>query len=88
MTYNQVIVFLGRADEYEPEHDIRQMVLDVFRGKRGNPNEWTYSNIRKMSESITHVEDIVELRRDCGNRRDARLTLRAVRRTLECKAND
>ena len=87
-TYRETLKQIGVADEEEPTHDVRQSILQQFRSSGGDYNRWNKIDWRKMSDSIIRYEDDLEYRMNCKNREKARLTLRKLRRILECVAGD
>jgi hypothetical protein len=82
-SWREVLKQLIKADEHEPSHDVRDMVLRHYKVSGGSLDIWNSSNQRRMAEAITLTEDEIELRTDCKNRRTCLLTLAKVRRRLE-----
>lgn len=75
------------ADNYEPNHDVRDFVLAEFRRLGGDRDRWESRDIYYMCASVTRCEDIIELRTQCKNRDRARLTLKKIRRQLELESD-
>lgn len=87
ITYREVLRYLGTADDQEPQHDVRSCVLDRFKERGGLYDRWSKRDIGIMSDSITRMEDILELRKESPKRELARLTLKGIRRRLEWYGN-